>query len=339
MTHAPIMIPTLNRKTHLKRCLESLAANTGADQTEVFISVDYPPSKKYRQGYLEVKEYLEHADFSAFKQMHIYYQEKNLGAGGNSAYLSNIVTQRFDRLIFTEDDNEFSPNFLEYINKGLDLFENDKRVIGICAAKDTLWSCHNKNVAFAKLFPAYGYGTWVKKERGIVEDCNRVLLPKRVYGPGKMFRLMKNNLCLFTHYICEILCREDGLFWGPNGNLYFCDSVRSLYMHMTDQVCVVPAVAKSRTWGNDGSGVNMPASVIDPEKEFPIDTNSNFNYDNVEDLRFYEENYRLGDQYMSGPYKKRQWVPIVCYIVLLMCFGKRKWACAIFRYVRRLMKR
>ena len=59
--YAPVVIPTLNRKVHLKHCLDSLAANTGAEHTEVYISVDFPPAPKYEEGYRQLKAYLEQA--------------------------------------------------------------------------------------------------------------------------------------------------------------------------------------------------------------------------------------------------------------------------------------
>ena len=339
MKYAPIIIPALHRKDHLKRCLESLAANTGAENTEVFISVDFPPSEYYQQGFLAVKDYLDHGDFSAFRKVHVIYQQENLGVKENCIYLVRMISEKFDRYIFTEDDNEFSPNFLEYINKGLTCFEKHPRVIGICAAKDTSWVGQGGDILFAKLFPAYGYGTWVSKERALAEGCRGVLLPDRVYGPKKMFWLMRKNLCLFSHYVCEILCRDDGLFWNKDGSLYLCDSTRSLYMHLTDKVCVVPTVAKSRTWGNDGSGANMPATDIDPEKDCPIDTERTFAYGDVDGLYFQEENYKIGNDYLSAPYRKRWFVPIIYYMILLLCLGDRKRATAFVKRLRSILKK
>lgn len=339
MKYAPIIIPTLNRKKHLKRCLDSLAANTGAEHTEVFISVDFPPAERYREGYLEVKDYLDHGDFSAFQAVHVIYQQENLGAKGNCAYLIQMIGEHFDRYIFTEDDNEFSPNFLEYINKGLELFEEDPRVVGICAAKDAPWVQQKGSALFAKLFPAYGFGTWVKKEETTLEECHRILLPKRVYGPKTMLRLMQQNLCLFSHYVCEILCRDDGLFWNKDGTLYLCDSIKSLYMHLTDKVCVVPVVAKSRTWGNDGSGANMPATDVDPEKDYPIDTDRTFEYTGVSEMRFLKENYRIGDDYMSVHHRKKWFVPVIYYLILLFCLGDRNRATAFVRKLRSGLKK
>ena len=51
MYRAPVLIPTCNRIHHLKRCVESIARNKLAKETELYISVDYPPSEKYQDGY------------------------------------------------------------------------------------------------------------------------------------------------------------------------------------------------------------------------------------------------------------------------------------------------
>ena len=42
MNYTPILIPTLNRYNHLKRCVESLAKCTHADKTDLYIALDYP---------------------------------------------------------------------------------------------------------------------------------------------------------------------------------------------------------------------------------------------------------------------------------------------------------
>ncbi len=49
-TYAPVLIPTLNRYEHFKRCLESLELCTGADKTDVYVGLDFPPSEKYHKG-------------------------------------------------------------------------------------------------------------------------------------------------------------------------------------------------------------------------------------------------------------------------------------------------
>ena len=44
---APVLIPTLNRYEHFKRCLESLERCTWAEKTDVYVALDFPPSDKF----------------------------------------------------------------------------------------------------------------------------------------------------------------------------------------------------------------------------------------------------------------------------------------------------
>ena len=58
MVYAPIIIVTLNRYEHLKRCIESLQKNGWAKYTELYISVDYPADESHWEGYGKVRERL-----------------------------------------------------------------------------------------------------------------------------------------------------------------------------------------------------------------------------------------------------------------------------------------
>ncbi len=71
MEYAAVIIPTLNRIDHLKRCVNSLLKNAEAQNTDLYISVDYPPADKYRVGYEEVKKYVK--TISGFKNVYIYF--------------------------------------------------------------------------------------------------------------------------------------------------------------------------------------------------------------------------------------------------------------------------
>ena len=129
--HYPVVIPTLNRYEHLKRCIGSLAKNTGAEETELIVGLDYPPSEKYQEGYAKIKEYLP--SVKGFKNVIILEADKNLGAVENSKKIRRYAQYLgYEAYIYTEDDNEFSPNFLEYINWALVTFKNDKSINSIC---------------------------------------------------------------------------------------------------------------------------------------------------------------------------------------------------------------
>ncbi|MBR3768523.1 MAG: glycosyltransferase family 2 protein [Clostridia bacterium] len=339
MVYYPVIIPTLNRVDHLKRCLDSLMKNSGAENTEVYVAVDFPPSEKYQDGYIKVKEYLETQDFSVFKKFNVIYHSENLGPGGNSKFLEDLVKEKYDAFIYSEDDNDFSQNFLEYMNKGLELFKDDPDVICICGAKDTQWVNNDKNFSFSKLYAAYGLGCWFDKRQKEISAGTKIILPDKTYFLGKMYDLYKKNSGLFCVYVLSILANDSGLFWKTNGELNWCDTVHSIYMHFTDAVCVVPAVAKSRTWGNDGSGVNMNLlSDYDPEKDSPLDEMQNFEYDNIDGISFYDENYALGNDYLK-PGRIEIIKAFFCYFVLLLFRGNRNLAVKILKKPRIIWKK
>lgn len=61
MIYAPVLIPTLNRYDHLRRCLESLSRCSWAEYTDVFVALDYPPEQnreKYEDGWRQNRAYL-----------------------------------------------------------------------------------------------------------------------------------------------------------------------------------------------------------------------------------------------------------------------------------------
>lgn len=283
--YAPVAIPTLNRVAHLQRCLESLEENTYSDKTDVFISVDFPPSEKYNDGYKKVVQYLKEKEQSnKFKKMHIYYQSKNLGPYENIDFLLNIINKFFDVVIITEDDNEFSPNFIDYINKGLRIFKEDNRIISVCGCKEANWYNNNNSVIPLKMNPPYGVGYWFSKYNKVKNECRTTLISQEYIRKCNFKKLKKEDRTLYDLYILNILLSQKEPFWS-NGHINIIDTVLTIYMHLTGCFSVVPQVSTSRTWGNDGSGINMKSNPrLNPVNEWPLDLNPKFEYvinDNV----------------------------------------------------------
>ena len=84
MIYAPVIIPTLCRYKHFKECLESLSKCKWAEETEVFIGLDYPAKESHRPGYEKIKSYLKEVGDMTFKKIHVFEREVNYGAGKNS---------------------------------------------------------------------------------------------------------------------------------------------------------------------------------------------------------------------------------------------------------------
>lgn len=140
MIYAPVAIPTLCRFEHFKACIESLSRCTWAEHTEVFVGLDYPAKESHWEGYRKINDYLDHAGDMGFKKLHVIKRDPNYGLDyvkrdpnqiGNTAALVKEIAQSFSCYIYSEDDNVFSPNFLEYIDKGLEKFKDDDKVVAV----------------------------------------------------------------------------------------------------------------------------------------------------------------------------------------------------------------
>ena len=255
MIYAPIIIPTLNRFEKLKDCIDSLVECTGAEQTDVYISLDYPPTEKYYDGYNKIRLYLGQEN-PGFKSYNVFYQKQNLGPFENRDFLRKQISDKYDRYIYTEDDNVFSPCFLDYINKGLELFEENQNVLVLCGYRpETHEDDSPNNVCESYVYESWGYGTWFYKENRIRDQINRNRFREILKDYGICYSMYTNRPDLFR-YLFEAALSEpkdiNGEFKGylyKNGTLADIDHTYSPIMYITDCYSVVPSESMVRNTG------------------------------------------------------------------------------------------
>lgn len=264
MIYAPILITTLNRYECLKKCIESLQINTWSDKTELFISVDFPPSDKYVDGYKKIKEYLGQ-NIVGFKNVTIFFQKSNLGALNNSKWLREFVEKEYDRYIFLEDDNELAPGFIEFCDKGLDIFENDDSVFAINAT-DYVW-CGNgytpeirevnkgeNNIEKRQMiFHASAY--WVKKRNKVNTFCDLLKLNDGLCDLHSLKKIYKKNKCLFYNLLSMVGLQSEKLPWYGH-EIFPIDFIMDIYMILNDMYVVNPITPLQRDMGVVGNGDN-----------------------------------------------------------------------------------
>lgn len=160
---APVIIPTLCRYNHFVQLIKSLSKCRYAEQTEIYIGLDYPVKREHELGHKLISEYLDGINKLNFKNVHIIKRDHNYGLGknGNAQLLLNDVLKSFDRFIITEDDNIFAPGFLEFINYNLEYYKIDKDVLAVCGYQYPM-KLHISEPHILRLehFSAWGYGTW-----------------------------------------------------------------------------------------------------------------------------------------------------------------------------------
>lgn len=266
-TFAPVIIPTLCRYEHFKRCVESLSRCTYAENTEIIIGLDYPPNEKYEEGYRMICDYLP--QIKGFSEVTVIKHEKNLGAIGNLLFLKKYAANHYDRFIFTEDDNEFAPNFLAYINKGLEKYKDNPHVFSICGYNFPVnMSGYQNNNYCSFRFSAWGYGTMT--ERDIDLSISKVF--HFVIIPHHFIKLLFTSPSLLLS-VAYMLSKHE-----VHGDACF-----EIYNCINNWKSIFPSISKVRNWGHDGSGEHgMISPEDDPCFNQVIDTEVNFDFDEVE---------------------------------------------------------
>lgn len=267
--YAPVMIPTLCRYEHFKRCLESLERCTGADKTDIYVGLDYPPSEKYVDGWKKIDEYLKEKERSnGFHHLNVRRRDHNCGvsnAGSNVGLLMDEIRKFSDSYILSEDDNEFAPNFLEYINWGLETFRDDNSVFAICGFKDIdTDDISNSVYKLNTVFCAWGYGTWFSKKEKMNLLKDHKLLKKWVDSMN------------FTDIFSKKVTKASSLLYQIANNTFHGDMIISL-LPENEKWCIYPKVNKVRNWGQDGTGVHGGTQdAFSFYSTLPIDTDEHF---------------------------------------------------------------
>lgn len=295
MKIAPIIIPTLNRKQHLERCIESLKRNALAKFTDLYISIDYPGSERYFRGYEEVKSYV--ANIQGFKNVYIYNQTKNLGSIANWDFLRNEVKKNNNRkFIFMEDDTETSINFLEYINEGLEKFENDKDILAICASEQYyLNKKYEGTYIFRHKLSGGVIGSWISKWDEMTKFINQDYFDEILYNRYKRKQLFGSSRYYYCYFAQDII-REIPAMRGKNDKLFCIDFTISMFLILENKRCVFPMISKVRNWGYDGSGERSGYDPSNNPLERTIDSDKNFVFRTEKNIEIIsEENERMAN--------------------------------------------
>jgi len=273
-----IIIPTLNRIIHLKRCVESLQRNTYASEVDLYISVDFPPDKKYYNGYEDVCEYVK--TIRGFRSTKYYYQNDNLGPNKNTFFLEKCVeNDGINEIIYTEDDNEFSPNFIEFCVKGLEKFRNIPEIIAVCGWSNISSGYDRDSYCALPYKLPYGYGYWLSKQKLIREYLNNEYWESVLFDNKKLIKMFLINKRAFWTYAQDTK-RYIHAMRDDDDNLLEIDWVGDVLIALNGWRAVYPVIRQCRNHGFDGSGVNASKEEDTDDLFMDIDTNCHFNYTN-----------------------------------------------------------
>lgn len=280
MNYYPITIPTLNRYEKFKNCIESLKQNFHSDQTELIIGLDYPPSEKYFDGYNKIKNYIK--TITGFKKITVFERTTNFGSDLNTKDIRKYALSKYEACIHTEDDNVFSPYFIDYMNAALNEYKDNDSIFAICAYSYPIdWKSQKDCILQSQYFSAWGMGIWKHKELDYINLLSQKTFRKQFKNMKNIIRLIHSPYNLYQlYYLCY------------SSNIPYCDITRSAYLLFYKKYVLMPTQSLSCNEGWDGTGEHCR---IDFEKSFYTELNENQAVDikNVEKVKSLELEKKL----------------------------------------------
>ena len=160
---APVVVFAYNRDTHLKRTLDALQKNRLAKETNVYIFVDGPKTEKDKEKVRLVQEVTkQYINTDLFKNVIVEFSDKNKGLADSIIGGVTKVIKKEKKVIVLEDDLLTAPDFLEYMNQGLEYYQNDKNVgaiSGFCPALRRKMK-DKKGIYKSRTGNSCGWATW-----------------------------------------------------------------------------------------------------------------------------------------------------------------------------------
>lgn len=257
---APIVLFVFNRPEHTRKTIESLKKNPLSIESELFVFSDGPRNKNDVSDVEAVRAVIDTID--GFKTINVRKQSKNRGLADSVITGVSEVIGMYGKVIVVEDDLQFSPHFLDYMNKALDHYENDPRIFSIGGysppldipkgyTMDSYLSYRCCTWGWATWFDRWNKVDWgVKDFDGFINDQQSVERFNR--GGDDMSQILKLQM---AGKISS---------WG----------IRWDYAHFkNDAYCFRPNYSIVGNTGNDGSGVHCA-----PTDKFNVTINSRSNF-------------------------------------------------------------
>ncbi len=240
---SPVLIPTLNRHIHFKKCVESLSSCIHAIDTDLYIALDYPLKETHYEGYNLIAQYIP--AIKGFKTINIIQRDVNFGAEKNLQEAITVLFKKYDKIIITEDDNIFSNDFLTFVNKGLEVYQNRSDIFSITGYQYPISvpRSFKLDIYLWSGFSAWGVGIW--KEKWAKVDWNYPNL--KSFLENKQLFTKLNNIA--EHYIPELRKILE------TGHITI-DTIICYHQFINGLYSAFPIISRVRNIGNDGSGIH-----------------------------------------------------------------------------------
>ena len=168
---APIIIFCYRRK--INRLIESLLKNKESSISNLFIFSDGYKSDLDKQDVFDLRKSIK--EIKGFKSISVFDSKKNKGLASSIIDGITSVINKYGKAIIIEDDIIVSEYFLDFMNKSLNFYKNNKNIwsiSGYCPILECLKN-YKKEVFLSLRSSSWGWASWSdrwNKSRWSMED-------------------------------------------------------------------------------------------------------------------------------------------------------------------------
>jgi hypothetical protein len=164
--------------------VESLLLNKECSSTDLIIYSDGPKTKNDINELVEVRSYLK--TLYGFKSIKYIFREKNLGLAESFIQGITETLNQHEMAIFLEDDNFLSPYFLSFMNKALDYYKDNEKVICVSGSSFPIKN-EQKEPYFLRGAETWSMGTWRRGWKYFCADAKKLAEEIQNHGLSKKF--------------------------------------------------------------------------------------------------------------------------------------------------------
>jgi hypothetical protein len=239
---APVILFVYNRPKHTAKVLKNLKNNYLAKKTDLLIFSDGPKNK---EDFLQVKEVRNIINkIKGFKSITVYERLKNIGLSNNIVLGLNQFFKKNKTAIILEDDLIVDKYFLYYMNCGLTIYKNEKKVISIHG-----YSYPTKDRApiffFLKGADCWGWATW--KRGWNIYNSNSNYLFEKLKKKNLLKKFDFENSYPYSRILRDNI-KQKNISWATN---WYASAF------LKNKLTLYPGRSLVKNIGTDGSGTNF----------------------------------------------------------------------------------
>lgn len=286
MEYSPVILFVYNRPDHTLKTLGALAKNEGANKTDLFVFADAAKSPKDKEPVKRVREIIR--NISGFKSVSVKLRKKNYGLAKNIIEGVTDVSKKYPQFIVLEDDILTSPYFLNFMNRALQYYKNNKNVWHISGGNYPINTNELSDTFLWQLMNcSWGWATWADRWQFFEKNTDKLI---STFSINEIHRFNLNLKGL-------------NMFWGQVlGNKNGVINTWAIYWYATifknRGLCLNPSHSYAKNIGYDGTGVHCGGNDVEKDNKISIKKEVNFEVNQISNKlavnrirKFYKKHY------------------------------------------------